>query len=147
MFEPELTSELDAAREQQEVEAPTAPVPAPVPEPELEPEPEQAKGLERTGSKELHSFWEATTPVENRVGDRKAAESQKDVQLFSMLSRTVADAPPDDSVFNRRFKLDRQHPLGRGAFGVVLRGKDRQRSATDPPFPSMKSIIYGLVLG
>jgi len=133
---PELTSELDAAREadpsayHRAAAAARVRTPEPEPEPEQElepePEPEPAAGgaLERTGSVELQEFWSHSEP---QAAATNPAQSAKAEQLFKMLSRTVADAPPDDGVFNRRFKVDRRHPLGRGAFGVVLRGRDRHR--------------------
>ena len=133
---PELTSELDAAREadpsayHRVAAAARIRIPEPEPEPEQElepePEPEPAAGgaLERTGSVELQEFWSHSEP---QAAATNPAQSAKAEQLFKMLSRTVADAPPDDGVFNRRFKVDRRHPLGRGAFGVVLRGRDRHR--------------------
>ena len=107
------------------VRGPAAPTPQPEPEPApaaAAPALDQTVDLARTGSAELTSFWEqgeAAVPLESR--DAKAA------QLFSMLGRSVAEPPKDNSFFERRFVLERGSPLGRGAFGVVLKGRDKQR--------------------
>ena len=139
-----LTSELDARADADVPMATTSPAlertdagaiygvrgpAAPKPQPEPEPAPaaaapalDQTVDLARTGSAELTSFWEqgeAAVPLESR--DAKAA------QLFSMLGRSVAEPPKDNSFFERRFVLERGSPLGRGAFGVVLKGRDKQR--------------------
>jgi hypothetical protein len=136
---PELTSELDALGVHQN---PDQPMPEPEPEPEPEPadtgslpaEPEHADAtapepggagrdqLVRTGSVEMQEFWSQCEPQARATAKKSAG----DVQLYKMLSRTVAAAPPDDTIFNRRFKINKHHALGRGAFGVVVCGRDRK---------------------
>ena len=128
---PELTSELDMAREASPAEPVAhqkfdASAPEPEPEPQPEPQPDLEHDgrdqLERTGSAELQEFWSHCEPQARETGHGKSAS---DAQLYRMLSRTVADAPKDDSIFIRRFKINKHHPLGRGAFGVVLSARDR----------------------
>ena len=90
--------------------------------------------LVRTGSEGLESFWEQGEVTAVGAADDANAEAQAS-NLRQLLAHEVPsnDGATDDAAFFRRFKIERSLPLGRGAFGEVLRGVDMQTLCSGGP--------------